>query len=259
VNPFSFTAEVMDSSGSSSNTVTNSCTITVNSTLYVCTIPPSGTEISGNGTSWNQFNPQGSNNVVWINVHVGGPSGIPTNVVTTVQYTQVSFVLNGKTYPMPDGFLIFHPSAPATPTTPTTTSDSSYLPNGRWITTFNPSNLSDEMFFYGAAIPVDSNASGRGSANSYYTTESTVDNLAFSWQWSAAAYTYWPSDTAAQILPYHQSLHAGTPQNTQVQQSLIGGPRGGGGSNYTGSWSGNGSCPGSKLAARLMVKGSYNE
>ena len=59
-------------------------------------------------------------------------------------------------------------------------------------------------------------------------------------------YTYWPGNNAAQILAYHQSLHAGTPLNTQVQKSLIQGPRGGGGSNYTGSWSGtgNGACPG---------------
>ena len=59
-------------------------------------------------------------------------------------------------------------------------------------------------------------------------------------------YTFWPGNNQAEILPYHQSLHAGTPLNPAVQQSLIQGPRGGGGSNYTGSWSGtgNGACPG---------------
>src|SRR6185503_7538728 len=65
----------------------------------------------------------------------------------------------------------------------------------------------------------------------------------FSWQWSAAAYTSWPLDwNAALIQPYHGrgptgSQHAGTPDNTTVQKSLIQGPRGGGGSNFTGSWS----------------------
>ncbi len=57
-------------------------------------------------------------------------------------------------------------------------------------------------------------------------------------------YTYWPSDwNDALIQPYHGtgptgSQHADTPNNTQIQQSLIQGPRGGGGSNFTGGWSG---------------------
>ncbi|MFZ0799032.1 MAG: hypothetical protein WCA13_12475 [Terriglobales bacterium] len=215
-------------------------------TPYVCTIPPSGTEIPGGPVSWNKFNTVGSNDVVWINAHIGTPSGVPTNAVTTVQFTEVTFVLNGQTYPLPDGFLTFDPSAPATPTT---TYDSSYAPNGAWTTTFNPNNLSDEMFFDGQGVPVDSNISGGGSATLSYTTESTDNDLAFSWQWSAAAYTYWPGNNAAEIQPYHggpQGFHAGTPLNTQVQKSLIQGPRGGGGSNYTGSWSGTGkgACPG---------------
>jgi len=38
------------------------------------------------------------------------------------------------------------------------------------------------------------------------------------------------------IQPYHgNGQHADTPGNTQVQKSLIQGPRGGGGSNFTGS------------------------
>jgi len=210
---------------------------------FVCTIPPSGTQINGAAVSWNQFNTVGSTDVVWINAHIGKPSGIPINATTTVQFTGVKFVLNGHTYPLPDGFLIFDPSAPATPTT---SFDSSYLPNGRWVTTLNSNNLFDEIFFDGQAVPVDTNISGGGSATISYTTKSTDNDLAFSWQWSAAVYTNWPGNNQAEILPFHQSHHAGTPLNPAVQQSLIQGPRGGGGSNYTGSWSGtgNGVCPG---------------
>jgi hypothetical protein len=42
---------------------------------------------------------------------------------------------------------------------------------------------------------------------------------------------------------YHNSDHAGTPEN--YKQNVIGGARGGGGSNYTGSYSGTGgiTCP----------------
>jgi hypothetical protein len=40
--------------------------------------------------------------------------------------------------------------------------------------------------------------------------------------------------------------HAGTPEAAALKQSLIPGPRDGGGSNFTGSWSGTGkgACPG---------------
>ena len=95
-NPLNFTAQVVDSSGSANGTVSDSCTINMTTTPYVCTIPPSGTQIGGGGTSWNNFNPQGSTDVVAINMHIGTPSGVPTNQVTTVQFTGVSFVLNGR-------------------------------------------------------------------------------------------------------------------------------------------------------------------
>ena len=213
--------------------------------VSACVIPPSGTAIGGSPVSWNRFNPQGPNNVVWINAHIGTPSGVSTTTVTTVNFTGVTFQLNGQTYALPDGLLIFNPSAPATPST---TFDATFAPNGRWTTTVNPSNLSDEIFFDGNALPVDSNISGGGQATLTYTTTSSDNNLKFDWQWSAAAYTFWPGNNQAQILAYHHTDHAGTPENRQVQQSLIQGPRGGGGSNFTGSWSGtgHGACPGAQ-------------
>jgi len=44
-NPLNFTAQVVDSSGSANGTVSDSCTINVTTPPYVCTIPPSGTQI----------------------------------------------------------------------------------------------------------------------------------------------------------------------------------------------------------------------
>ena len=234
---FPYTVTIHDSAG---NTGMLNCSVTVTA---ICTIPPSGTAIGGSPVSWNKFNTVGSTDVAWIHAHIGTPKGVSATTTTTVQFTGVTFVLNGQTYQLPDGFLIFNPSALATPTT---TFDSTFAPNGRWVTTLNPNALCDEIFFDGNAIPVDSNISGGGKATFNYTTLSSDNNLAFSWQWSAAVFTYWPGNNQAQILPCHQSDHAGTPENRQVQQSLIQGPRGGGGSNYTGSWSGtgNGACPG---------------
>jgi hypothetical protein len=119
-----------------------------------------------------------------------------------------------------------------------------------WTTTINPNNISDENFIVGAAIPVDTTIAGGGQATIQFTTQSDDASLSFSWQWSAAAYTLWPMNwNQAMIQPYHGngptgSQHADTPDNTQVQKSLIQGPRGGGGSNFTGSWSatGHGAC-----------------
>jgi hypothetical protein len=197
-----------------------------------CVIPSSAEIISQ--TSWNKFNaPAGS--VVWVHAHLN-PSGISTGASSTVQFTNVSFVLNGKTYPMPDGVVTFDPTASAISTS---------FYGGAWHTTVNPSHLSDEIFFTGAAIPIDANITGGGQATLQFTTLTDNTGLNFSWQWSAAAYTDWPDDwNIAGIQAYHNSLHAGAPTNSTVQHSLIQGPRGGGGSNYTGSWSatGHGTC-----------------
>jgi hypothetical protein len=244
----SFTGEVVDSSGNAVvNTMTEACSIDLTTTPpYACQIPPSQTIISG--TSWNRFNTQGSPNYVWVNAHIGGASGLSTTTKTTLDFTGVTFTAgpNGTQYGMPDGLLIFDPAAPATPTT---TFDPTFGTNGRWTTTFNPNDLSDEIFFVGNAILVDSNVSNGGQANFSYTVNSTDPAFAYNWQWSAAVFTYWPATKAnqpdtgnngAQIQPYHGGsggYHAGTPLNTTVQQSLIQGPRGGGGSNFTGSWS----------------------
>jgi SdrD B-like protein len=208
-----------------------------------CTIPAASEVISP--TSWNKFKvPFGTPPVAWVHAQFK-PTGVPTTTSSTVQFTGVSFVLNGISYPMPDGFMNFEPNALATSTT--TFSGTPGTSSARWTTTINPNFISDENFFVGAAIPVDAAIAGGGQATIRFTTQTDDTGLSFSWQWSAAVYTYWPSDwNQAMIQAYHgNGRHADTPNNTQVQKSLIQGPRGGGGSNFTGSWSatGHGACP----------------
>jgi SdrD B-like protein len=203
-----------------------------------CTIPAASQVISI--TSWNKFKvPLGAAPVVWVHAQFR-PTDVPTTTKTTVLFTGASFVLNGHAYPLPNGLVTFDPAAPSVSTT---TFDA---PNNRWLTTINPNFISDENFFVGAAIPVDATISGGGKATIRFTTQADDSDLSFSWQWSAAVYTYWPANwNSALIQPYHgNGLHADTPDSPQVQQSLIAGPRGGGGSNFTGSWSatGHGSC-----------------
>ena len=207
-----------------------------------CTIPAANEVISP--TSWNKFNvPFGPAPKAWVHAQFK-PTGVPTTTSSTVQFIGVSFVLNGISYPMPNGVVNFDPNAPLTSTT--TFSGIPGTSSALWTTTINPNFISDENFFVGAAIPVDPTIAGGGQATIRFTTQTDDAGLSFSWQWSAAVYTYWPSDwNQAMIQAYHgNGLHADTPNNTQVQKSLIQGPRGGGGSNFTGSWSatGHGAC-----------------
>jgi hypothetical protein len=229
--PISITVKVISAAGCQNN-----CTASVGNTPNppACTI----TGVTISDTSWNKFTiPSGTAPSVWVHAHIGGLKGVPTNGVTTVQFVGVTISLNGTPYALPDGVMIFDPAAPAAIATS--------FSGGKWITTVNPSHLSDEMFFTGAAIPVTASIAAGAKATVTYTTLASVQGLSFNWQWSAAVYTYWPADwNQAMIQPYHQSYHAGTPLNTTVQKSLIQGPRGGGGSNFTGSWSatGNAAC-----------------
>jgi hypothetical protein len=161
-----------------------------------------------------------------------------------VHFTGVSFVLNGVSYSMPDGVVKFDPNAAAVSST--VFSGTPGTSSALWTTTINPNFISDENFFVGAAIPVGPSLATGGQATIRFTTQTDDASLSFSWQWSAAVYTYWPANwNQAMIQPYHgNGLHADTPVNVQVQKSLIQGPRGGGGSNFTGSWSatGHGAC-----------------
>jgi hypothetical protein len=209
---------------------------------WACTIPEASEVISP--TSWNKFNvPAGLPPSVWVHAQFK-PTGIPTDAPSTVRFTGVSFVLNGISYPLPDGVVNFDPNASFTSTT--TFSGTPGTSSALWKTTINSNFISDENFFVGAAIPVNLAIAGGGKATIRFTTQTDVTGLALSWQWSAAVYTYWPMDwNQALIQAYHgNGLHADTPTNTQVQKSLIAGPRGGGGSNFTGSWSatGHGAC-----------------
>jgi len=107
----------------------------------------------------------------------------------------------------------------------------------------NPT-FNNDIFFVGQAIPVDSNLENGGHGNTDSTlslsTNSSDSTLEFQWQWGAAVYTSWPGNAAANIEPVHATQQAGAPLNPAVEKDLIQGPRGGGGSNFTGSWSGTG-------------------
>jgi Chitobiase/beta-hexosaminidase C-terminal domain len=232
---FAWEFGVTDSAGNMANTGSQ-CEVTVTVTPALptaCVIPPSGTAIPGSPVSWNGFTaPAGS--VVWINAHLDA-SNVPTNTITTVDFTGVSLVVNTTTYALPNGQVVFNPAV----STPTTVVNA----DGSWTTTVNPT-FNNDIFFDGQAIPVDSNLENGGHGNTgstlSFSTNSNDSALKFQWQWGAAVYTSWPGNAAANIEPVHAAQQAGAPLNTAVEKNLIQGPRGGGGSNFTGSWSGTG-------------------
>jgi hypothetical protein len=220
-------------------TVTATCPLQIFPLLPTqCVIPPSGTAIPGAPVSWNGFK---GGSVVWINAHISGPGNLLSGTTTTLDFTQVTLVVNRQSYALPNGQILFNPAV----STPSTVVNS----DGSWTTTVSPTQGGD-IFIVGQAIPVDSNLQNGGGGNTSSTlsfyTNSNDSALQFQWQWGAAVYTYWPGNANAMIAPVPTNgLQSGAPQNTQVQQSLIQGPRGGGGSNFTGSWSGTGqgTCP----------------
>jgi hypothetical protein len=78
---------------------------------------------------------------------------------------------------------------------------------------------------------------------------SDTTSVSVSWKWGAAVYTkdmtqaqynnLGVKSTHTKACLYNNSDHAGTPENAKAY--VIGGARGGGGSNWTGSWSGTAS------------------
>ncbi len=115
-----------------------------------------------------------------------------------------------------------------------------------WVTTVPSPPLAGNTFFSAFGYLVPANLPG-GIKNVTWTgTISTATPVvSVLWQWAAAVYTNFNSDynllgvkpvDANVQNPYLNSDHAGTPEN--FKSFVTGGARGGGGSNYTGSYSG---------------------
>jgi hypothetical protein len=106
----------------------------------------------------------------------------------------------------------------------------------------------DEILLDGLAFQVPAGGLPGGINNVVWlgNFSSSQANLNVQWQWGAAVYnTSFPGYSTLNPKAGHQTAcginngdHAGTPENTAIQHALIGGARGGGGSNFTGSWSG---------------------
>ena len=117
-----------------------------------------------------------------------------------------------------------------------------------------PVSGSDEIFLDGLAFPIPAGFSGTvgGSVVWQGSFSSSVPGVSVQWKWGAAVYSNFTTDyNVLAVKASHQNAcgldasdHAGTPEGTDPSTGelfkafVIGGATGGGGSNFTGSWSG---------------------
>lgn len=124
--------------------------------------------------------------------------------------------------------------------------------------TTSPIKGSDEIFLTGLSFPIPASLGQVSASNVTWTGTFGTDTrgVTMSWKWGAAVYTtpcFTTDYNAILPKPAHNnscvagSDHAGTFEGTSpttgqsLKQCVIGGARGGGGSNFTGSWSGTAS------------------
>ena len=159
----------------------------------------------------------------------------------------ISFTANGTRHRIvvPDSQITFSPTA----TCSSTTFDSM---TNTWMITV-PVSGDDEIFLSGLAFPVPSGGlpGGINPVTWTGTFGTSTAGISMQWKWGAAVYSSFTTNyNQLGVKAGHQTAcgtnngdHAGTPEgvnnnNVPWQQFVVGGARGGGGANFTGSWSG---------------------
>jgi hypothetical protein len=205
-----------------------------------------------------------SGNYIWFNAHISLASPTPSNGLT-IRFTgqDITFTANHVSYDLavPDGEIVFSSSVTSASTT--------FTASGTWVTTVPVTQtgnifISALMFVPATTLPGGINpVTWSGTFSS-----SSSQPLNLQWQWGAAVYTQpsgqpsftgiptsdvaaynslnvkpvdnGPFTTPLFPTPHTNGDHAGAPQNPAWKGAVTGGARGGGGSNWTGSWSATG-------------------
>jgi len=181
---------------------------------------------------------------VWFSsvAKVSGVSSAPVTLDVTNQ--TISFTSNGTPYMLnvPDSTIVLNPTSMQASTT--------FGANGWSVST--PSKFSGNVFLSGLGWQAVNGLTG-GSVNNITWSGDFTSNtpgISVNWQWGAAVYTQFTSNMSGiQVKTvddnhediYQNSDHAGTPEN--FKSFVTGGARGGGGSNWTGSYSGTATVP----------------
>jgi hypothetical protein len=220
-------------SGSSSSGTSSSSSSSSGGAPSACTV--SSTLVSNfNGTAIQ------AGNTLWFNsvMKVHGLGSQPVTLSFTKQV--ITFTSDGTTYslPVPDATITFDPAATAATTTFNTF-------NNSWMT-ITPPGTAGNTFLAALAYPVPVALPG-GVKPVQWSGQFSSDTsgVTINWQWAAAVYGAFGADySSLGVKPtddnkasvYQNSDHAGTPE--AFKSYVVGGATGGGGSNYTGSYSG---------------------
>jgi hypothetical protein len=169
---------------------------------------------------------------VWFNSQLT-PSNIDPNG-GNIFVSNASLNIAGTVYPLPNAIISYEPNPPA-PSLPSTTYDAG---SNTWITRIPGPPQASFMTGYPIQFPVGL-AGGQNPVTFTATFSTSFLHVSGSFQWAAAVYTQMPSDlNQLGVQVVEGQFHAGTPVN--YRQFVIGGARGGGGSDFTGSSSATG-------------------
>jgi len=173
--------------------------------------------------------------------------GLGSAPVTIGFMGSIQFTVNGTLYvvPVPSALITFSPLV---------TLATTVFSSGQWVTNVPLSGLAGSVFFDGVAVQAPGPAGFPGGIQPVTwqgTFFSMTPGLTVQWQWAAAVYAnslFGTDYNQLGVKPvddnnasvYQNSDHAGTPEN--FKPFVIGGARGGGGSNFTGSLSGTDAC-----------------
>jgi hypothetical protein len=235
-------------SGTASLAGWNTIPIEMSPTSLTCeaTPPPVCTAQSGNASNFNGTS-LNSGQWIWFNANFTA-TGIPsTGAVITFTNSKILNAGNGTaiTDSAPNARITFSPSVVCSSTTFDTMTNT-------WFTIV-PMRADDEIFLTGVAVPVPAGGLPGGINVNWTGTFDTggVAGISIDWKWGAAVYSSLDTDfNNLAIKSGHQTAcrfngsdHAGTPEgvnnlNQLWKQFVVGGATGGGGSNWTGSWSG---------------------
>ena len=218
-------------------------TILVFGGLAAASSQSSSIQAGFNGTSI----PAGS--IVWFS-SVIQPTGVSTNDNLHLHFVNQTLTFsapNGTSWvvKIPNGVIVFDPS--------TSTASTSYATTDRTWFTIVPASYSQDIFISGFAYKVPSGGLPGGMhvtwSGVYLAEKKCISD--FNWKFAAAVYSSMggatarnggynglgvkPVDSPGSITIYNNSDHAGTPENYTADHTQ--GAMGGGGSNYTGSYS----------------------
>ena len=185
------------------------------------------------------------NSYIWLPavIQIHGPNA---SAPVTVNFTNQTLTLsvNGaqSTYYPPNGSTTFGPTTSAT---------TAYDPVANTWSTTIPATVGGKSYLTGVEIKVPPTGFPGGVKPVTWSGQISSDTpgVDVHWQWGAVVYTtFSPEYNSLGVKPvddpnastYQNSDNAGTPEN--FKQYVTGGARGGGGSNYTGSWSATGKC-----------------